>query len=62
MFGVPARRDNDARQHYAYHQFVLWRHGKLGIGNRHVILSCCVWQIVASENGQYIGFKVDRLG
>ena len=41
VFGVPARGDNDAMQHYAYHQFVLWRHGKLGIG----ILSCCVWQI-----------------
>ncbi|KAI0217833.1 hypothetical protein LSAT2_030401 [Lamellibrachia satsuma] len=31
VFGVPARRDNDAIQHYAYNQFVLWRHGKLGI-------------------------------
>ena len=62
VFGVPARGDNDAMQ---YHQFVLRRHGKLGIGNRHVILSCCVWQIrqtFPSENGQYIGFKVDRLG
>ena len=37
VFGVPARRDNDAMRHYAYHQFVLWRHGKLGIGNRRVI-------------------------
>ena len=42
VFGVPAQGDNDAIQHYAYHQFVLWQHGKLGIGNRHVILSCCV--------------------
>ena len=32
VFGVPARGDNDAMLHYAYHQFVLWRHGKLGIG------------------------------
>ncbi|KAI0213629.1 hypothetical protein LSAT2_001310 [Lamellibrachia satsuma] len=31
VFGVPARGDNDAMRHYAYHQFVLWRHGKLGI-------------------------------
>ena len=38
VFGVPARGDNDAMRHYAYHQFV--RHGKLGIGNRRVILSC----------------------
>ena len=42
VFGVPARGDNDAMRHYAYHQFVLWQHGKLGIGNRHVILSCHV--------------------
>ena len=63
VFGVPARGDNDVMRHYAYHQFV--RHGKLGIGNRRVILSCCVWQIrqtFPSENGQYTGFKVHRLG
>ena len=63
MFGVPARGDNDAMRHYAYHQFV--RHGKLGIGNHRVILSYCVWQIrqtFPSENGQYTGFKVHRLG
>ena len=40
VFGVPTRGDNDAMRHYAYHQFVLWRHGKLGIGNRHVKLLC----------------------
>ena len=60
VFGVPARGDNDAMRHYAYHQFVLWRHGKLGIGNRRVILSRCVWQIrqtFSSENEQYTGFK-----
>ena len=65
VFGVPARGDNDAVRHYAYHQFVLWRHGKLGIGNRCVIPSCCVWQIrqiFPSENGYYTGFKVHRLG
>ena len=62
VFGVPARGNNDAMRH---HQIVLWRHGKLGIGNRRVILSCCVWQIrqtFPSENGQYTGFKVHRLG
>ena len=63
VFGVPARGDNDAMRHYAYHQFV--RHGKLGIGNCRVILSYCVWQIRQTfprENGQYTGFKVHRLG
>ena len=65
VFGVPTRGDSDAMRHYAYHQFVMWQHGKLGIGNRHVILSCCVWQIrqtFPSENKQYTGFKVHRLG
>ena len=65
VFGVPARGDNDAMRHYAYHQFVLWRHGKLGTSSRHVIPCCCVWQIrqtFPSENGQYTVFKVHRLG
>ena len=51
-------------RHDAYHQFVLWRHGKLGIGNRRVILSCCVWQIrqtFPSENGQYTGLLCEKL-
>ena len=65
VFGVPAQGDNDAMRHYAYHQFVLWRLGKLGTCNRRVIPSCCMWQIrqtFPSENGQYSGFKVHRLG
>ena len=34
VFIVPARGDNDAMRHYAYHQFGMWQHGKLGTGKR----------------------------
>ena len=56
---------NQTLRHTAYRQFVLWRHGRLGAGNRIVIPSCVVWSIrgrFPSEDGQYTGFlEVSRL-
>lgn len=44
----------------AYRQFIMWRFGKLGYGNRRVIPSCIVHMIrcaFPSPDGQYMGFK-----
>ena len=44
----------------AYRQFVLWRFGKLGRGNRRVVPSCAVLsirRIYPSADGQYMGYR-----
>ena len=51
--------ENKSMRHAAYRQFILWRHGRLGHGNRRVVPSCCVLSIRASypsASGQYKGY------
>lgn len=44
----------------AYRQYVLWRYGKLGRGNRRVVPSCivlCIREQYPSPNGLYMGYR-----
>lgn len=44
----------------SYRQYVLWRYGKLGQGNRRVVPSCIVLairRIYPSQDGVYMGYK-----
>lgn len=38
-----AEVENNEMRHTAYRQYVSWKYGHLGRGNRIVILSCAVW-------------------
>ena len=63
LFAYNEQPGNDNFRHAAYRQFVLWRFGHLGSGNRVVIPSCVVWAIrdrYPSADGTYTGFKVAR--
>ena len=57
--------DNQTLRHTAHRQYVLWRFGRLGVGNWVIVPSCAVWKIrdkLPSTDGQYKGLcRVQRL-
>lgn len=66
VLALPQDEDyNKGKRHAAYRQFILWHHGRLGVGVRRIIPSCCVWTIrdkYPDQYGQYVGFIPSRLG
>ena len=55
---------NDRNRQAAYVQFILWQHGRFGVGHMVFVPSCCVWAIrekYSNALGHYTGFIPGRL-